>query len=174
MKTELRIFVYGTLKKGFSNHDTYCSGVLRIEPARLKGRLFKLTPEIPVMVLPGSDILAFGSENPANDMRMQRALETGPPGTPAAGPRGFLPADASRNNWKTINGEVLFFEDPDSRLPFIDELEEFRPGKPSTYIRVLVRVELADGSLTTAWAYVAGFDTSELEPCNEQSWFPES
>jgi gamma-glutamylcyclotransferase (GGCT)/AIG2-like uncharacterized protein YtfP len=163
MNPELRIFVYGTLKKGFSNHDTYCTGVSRIEPARLRGRLYKYTPEIPIMVLPESDILAVGTGNTADDMRTQQGVSA-----------GAFPADAPPNNWKTVSGEILFFDDPDTRLPFIDSLEEFHPDGPSTYLRVLVRAELADGSLTTAWAYVAGFDISKLESYDGQDWFPEN
>jgi gamma-glutamylcyclotransferase (GGCT)/AIG2-like uncharacterized protein YtfP len=173
MKNELKIFVYGTLKKGFSNHDLYCSGVLRIEPARLRGRLFRLTPDIPVMVLPGSEILAIGSENPVSDAQMLRDIESVRIMPRAAGDTGFLPAEESEKTWKIIDGELHFFGDPESRLPLIDELEEFRPGEPSTYIRVLVRVELADGSLTTAWTYVAGFDTMGLESYDAANWFPD-
>ena len=36
----LHLFVYGTLKKGFGNHDNYCSNAISIESARLDGELY--------------------------------------------------------------------------------------------------------------------------------------
>jgi hypothetical protein len=49
----------------------------------------------------------------------------------------------------------MTFDDPAQRLPPIDELEDFHPGNPSLYRRVLLPVCLEDGRTTTAWAYVA-------------------
>ena len=31
--SHLRLFVYGTLKKGFWNHDRFCTRAINIEPA---------------------------------------------------------------------------------------------------------------------------------------------
>ncbi|MFZ2446808.1 MAG: gamma-glutamylcyclotransferase family protein [Syntrophobacteraceae bacterium] len=171
MKTLLKIFVYGTLKKGFANHDSFCGGVLRIERARLCGRLFKLMPDIPVMVVPDREILARGTGNVASDLELQGRFESGASAPPPTGAVSVEP-DAACKGWKRINGEVLFFDDPETRLPLIDGLEEFRPGGASTYVRVLVRAALADGSLTTAWTYVAGFDTGELDGYEGETWFP--
>ena len=167
MSSELRIFVYGTLKRGFSNHERYCKGLLRAEPACLTGRLYKLTAQIPVMIIPDRQVLARGSADIAADVQTQEKQEaslrrekttlediTGMPG----------------DNWRKVCGELFRFGDPGSRLPSIDFLEDFQPGQPSTYNRVLVPVTLPDGSETTAWVYVAGFDVRDLEEYEGETW----
>ncbi len=168
MNSELRIFVYGTLKKGFSNHESYCKGVLRIVPATLRGRLYKLLPDIPVMIVPDSVILASGSADIGEDMRLLaqsgRASRAEAPGNEISGSDG---------NWNTINGEILFFGDPEKRLPLVDSLEEFRPGEASTYLRVLLEVLPVDGPPLTVWTYVAGFDTAGLEEYEGKTWYPD-
>jgi gamma-glutamylcyclotransferase (GGCT)/AIG2-like uncharacterized protein YtfP len=171
MKAELRIFVYGTLKRGFSNHRRYCKGLLRAESAYLIGKLFKLTAQIPVMTVPDEQILARGSGDIAADMQLQEKVESFPrKGKPDKGEKG----GGRGCIWKRVCGELLFFDDPETRLPSIDRLEEFRPGRPSTYNRVLVSAVLPeDRSETAAWAYVAGFDTRDLEEYEGDAWFPD-
>lgn len=164
MSAELKLFVYGTLKKGFSNHARYCRGVLRIEQARLTGKLFRLTPEIPILVVPESAIFARGSSDVGADMRLQDEVR------PARGHDDVKPGAA----WKTIRGELLVFNDSEKRLPSLDRLEEFRPGRPSTYNRVLVRTTLHDDCRCFAWTYIAGIDTDGLEPYEEETWFPDA
>ena len=44
----LRLFVYGTLKRGYWNHDPFCRGVLAIQEAQVRGRLFE-GPGFPVL-----------------------------------------------------------------------------------------------------------------------------
>jgi len=56
----LRLFVYGTLKRGFWNHDRFCRGVLTVEYAVVRGRLFEASSGIPVLEVPEEDILAVG------------------------------------------------------------------------------------------------------------------
>lgn len=168
MKAELKIFVYGTLKRGFANHDRYCRGLLRTEPARMRGRLFKLTPGIPIMTVPAEDILGRGSENIAADLELQRRFAT-LCGTEH--PRGDKRGD--RPGWKNISGELLVFGDPEAELPRMDNLEDFRPGKPSTYVRALVRAALADGSRVPAWTYVAGCATADLQEYGGEVWYPD-
>lgn len=43
------IFVYGTLRRGFQNHDRYCGDALTIEPAVTTGRLYHLPQGFPAM-----------------------------------------------------------------------------------------------------------------------------
>lgn len=47
----LEFFVYGTLKRGFRNHDRFCRDLLAVEDAMIGGRLFETPSGIPV--LPG-------------------------------------------------------------------------------------------------------------------------
>ena len=67
----LRLFVYGTLKRGFWNHDRFCRGVLTVEDAVVRGRLFETSSGIPVLEVPEEDILAVGTTNPLVDLATQ-------------------------------------------------------------------------------------------------------
>ena len=51
-----------------------------------------------------------------------------------------------------VRGELIVFDDPETRLLAIDRLEGFRPGGRSLYRRVLVPVRVKD-SFTVAWTY---------------------
>ena len=165
MASELRIFVYGTLKSGFSNHDAYCTGVLRICQAWLRGRLFKLSPLIPVMTVPDEDILARGTASVTDDIEAQKKFESFPASKETA-----RPASRCGRGWRKVTGELLVFDDPETRLPLLDSLEEFKPGCPSTYLRVLVSITLPRGLQTSAWTYIAGVDTARLEEYSVESW----
>jgi gamma-glutamylcyclotransferase (GGCT)/AIG2-like uncharacterized protein YtfP len=166
MKSKLHVFVYGTLKRGFPNHHQYCTGVLRICPAWLRGKLFKLTAEIPAMTVPDEDILVHGTANAIADIEAQERFEsllrsngTGISTSPSGGPE-----------WGKVRGELLIFDDPQTRLPLLDSLEEFRPGRASTYVRVLVYITLPDGLQTSAWTYIAGCDPASLEVYAGENW----
>src|SRR5208337_654469 len=166
MKSRLHIFVYGTLKRGFPNHHQYCTGVLRICPAWLRGKLFKLTAEIPAMTVPNEDILVHGTTNALADIETQERFEsllrsngTGISASPSGGPE-----------WGEVRGELLIFDDPQTRLPLLDSLEEFRPGRASTYVRALVYITLPDGLQTSAWTYIAGCDPATLEAYAGENW----
>ncbi len=165
MASELRVFVYGTLKRGFPNHDAYCSGVLQVCPAWLPGKLFKLSPYDPVMTVPGEDILVYGTASVAVDIEAQEKFESllknkGTGGLASLGDTG----------WGKVRGELLIFNDSQTRLPLLDGFEEFRPGRPSTYIRVLMFVTLVGGLQTSAWTYITGSDPAGLEEYPGESW----
>ena len=91
-KNHLRLFVYGALKRGFWNHDRFCSQAVNIEPATTWGRLYHLpaglcpasqwhpfgtrlsarTPfasqsVVPALEVPESSILAPGTADPLTD-----------------------------------------------------------------------------------------------------------
>ena len=165
MKSELRIFAYGTLKKGYPSHDEYCAGVLRICPAWLRGRLFKLSARLPVMTVPHEDIIERGTGSVTADIEAQEKLESLIRSRMAA-----APATSAGPGWRKIRGELLVFDDPESRMPLLDSFEEFDPERPSPYTRVLVSINLCGGLETSAWVYIAGFDPARLEECTEESW----
>ena len=54
--------------------------------------------------------------------------------------------------WGAVYGELLSFDDPESRLPCIDRLESFRPGGSSLYRRMLVPATV-EGARELAWVY---------------------
>ncbi len=154
--TSISLFVYGTLKRGYSNHDSYCRGVRAIEKALVRGHLYIRPDRIPFLEVPEQDILAEGTADPIADAAAQERLSShigppqlaeSPPGKPASG-RGV------------VHGELLVFDDPETRLPAIDRLEGFRPGGRSLYRRVLVPV-LVKETWRAAWVYAV--DTKPLE-----------
>ena len=150
----LRLFVYGTLKRGFWNHDRFCRGVVTVEDALVRGRLFETSSGIPVLQVPEEDILAVGTTDPLADVATQAhvtARMSSPEPTPDRPPKKGTGAP-----WAPVYGELLTFDDPETRLPAIDRLEGFRPGGPCLYRRVLVPVCMNRERRLIAWAYVAG------------------
>ncbi len=135
----LHVFVYGSLKKGESNHECFCRGALEIEEATVLGRLYDLPFGFPGLVVPKEDVRTAGTADYLADAHATRRL------------REARPLEA-RQNWDVIHGELLTFDDPEERLPAIDELEGFRPGGRDLYERVLLPVALS-GSAVLAWAY---------------------
>ncbi|MBI5846185.1 MAG: gamma-glutamylcyclotransferase [Deltaproteobacteria bacterium] len=147
----LRLFVYGTLKRGFWNHDRFCRGVLAVEDAVVRGRLFETSSGIPVLQVPEEDVLAHGTTDPLADVATQArfaALVRDPESTP-----NRLPKNATCAPWGPVYGELLIFDDPETRLQAIDRLEGFHPGGPCLYCRVLVPVRV-NGAMLPAWLYV--------------------
>ncbi len=134
------MFVYGTLKRGGRYH-AYCLGGVMTGEARVEGLLYDLPLGYPALVVPEASVLAVGTDDPLGDAQAGAALDLA--GLPEPGP----PA---------VYGELYTFDDPEDRLPSLDELEDFLPGDPSSpYRRVLVPVRL-DGGVTAAWVYAAG------------------
>jgi len=91
----LRLFVYGTLKCGFWNHDRFCRGVLTVEEAVVRGRLFETSSGIPVLQVPEEDILAVGTTNPLADVATQ-AHVTARVSNPEAPPQRPVPKERHR------------------------------------------------------------------------------
>ena len=149
----LRLFVYGTLKRGFWNHDRFCRGVLAVEDALVRGRLFETSSGIPVLEVPEADILAVGTTNPLADVATQArvvARMSNPEPT-----HDRLPNKGTGAPWGDVYGELLTFDDPETRLPAIDRLEGFHPGDPCLYRRVLVPAQTKE-TVLPAWLYVVG------------------
>ena len=142
----LKLFVYGTLKRGYRNHNQFCRGALEIREAQVRGRLYD-GPGFPVLEVPGEDVLACGTADPLADVGTQTRL-SGRVGNHSRPVREGTEAAG----WKAVYGEVLTFDDPESRLPAIDRLEGFRPDGPSLYRRVLVPATVA-GIRELAWVY---------------------
>jgi gamma-glutamylcyclotransferase (GGCT)/AIG2-like uncharacterized protein YtfP len=142
----LRLFVYGSLKRGFNNYYRFCRGVQSVEMTCTPGKLYLLPTGYPVLALPASRLLARGSSDPLADLETQQRID-----------RTIVAAGSLAPGWSRVRGELLTFADPLDRLRAIDALEEFRPGRKGRYERVLVRVysRLKQGEVL-AWTYVAG------------------
>ena len=140
-----RLFVYGTLKRGFWNHEVFCGDAVSIREATVRGRLYELPSGIPVLEVPEQDIIAHGSADILEDIAMQCRLE--------ANTTGYF--ECSGEGWQQIEGELITLPDPERTLPPIDRLEGFDPNSVSLYRRVLVPIRLPDECSATAWCYVA-------------------
>ncbi len=64
----LRVFVYGTLKRGMRNHERFCAGALSIEEGVVRGRLYETDSGLLVLQVPETDILAHGTADPLADV----------------------------------------------------------------------------------------------------------
>jgi len=164
----LRLFVYGTLKRGFWNHDRFCRGVLAVKDAVVRGRLFETPSGIPILQVPEEDILAVGTTNPLADVATQArvaARMSNPEPTPDR-----LQKKGTGAPWGPVYGELLAFDDPEIRLPAIDRLEGFHPGGPCLYRRVLVSAQ-ANGTELPAGLYVGEDPISgRLTPLGGSRW----
>jgi gamma-glutamylcyclotransferase (GGCT)/AIG2-like uncharacterized protein YtfP len=134
----LTMFFYGTLKRGQSNHDRFCQGAVRIQPASTFGRLYELPFGFPGLCVNQGDVRAIGTTDYLADAEKQREA---PPGSPARMP-----------GWDLVHGELFTFEDPERRLVAFDALEGYTPGENSLYQRVLIPVQSRDEPLL-AWVY---------------------
>jgi gamma-glutamylcyclotransferase (GGCT)/AIG2-like uncharacterized protein YtfP len=142
----LRIFVYGTLKQGYWNHDRFCSRAVHIEPATTWGRLYHLPAGFPALEIPDCRILAHGTTDPLADTQTQNNIEL--PENAMVRPDG---------DWDLIHGELMTFANPEIHLPPIDRLEGFNPCGRSMYERVLTAVGIGN-AIQTTWAY-AGLES---------------
>lgn len=142
----LKLFVYGTLKRGYRNHQDFCQGYGEVREATVRRRLYE-GPGYPILEVPEADILAQGSTDPLADAATQERLSH----RVQAGLRQ-LPEGATGEVWDTVCGELFTFDDPSTRLPSIDHLEGFHPGGPSLYRRVLVPATV-EGATHLAWVY---------------------
>ena len=140
----LTLFVYGTLKRGHSNHGRFCRGVLDVTEATARGRLYELPFGFPALVVPKEDVRAEGTSDYPTD-----AWESGPsPG---------LCIPKAHPGWDVIHGEILTFGDPEERLPSMDGLEGYTPGEPSVYRRILIPTAPSGAERAVlAWAYAVG------------------
>lgn len=90
MKT-VKIFVYGTLKKGFRNHDRFCGNAIGIEPATVNGKLYDTGWGFPAMQLSDNpDDIVHGEiiTLPEADLPAIDRLEGVPPPLPTRRSQG--------------------------------------------------------------------------------------
>jgi len=140
-ENHLRLFVYGTLKRGFWNHDRFCTRAISIKPATTWGRLYHLPAGFPALEVPETCILAHGTADPITDARTQNSTELS--GNAMTRPEG---------DWDLVHGELMTFANPAFDLPPIDRLEGFNPNCHSMYQRVLVAVS-SENQIRSVWLY---------------------
>lgn len=129
------MFFYGSLKRGQSNHERFCRGYLRAEPATTLGRLYELPFGFPGLRVEETAVRAVGTRDYLADAAKQSQS---------------APSSASERD--LVHGELFTFEDPEQRLIAFDALEGYTPGENGLYERVLIPVQ-ADGKPLLAWTY---------------------
>lgn len=133
------LFVYGTLKRGFANYARHCTRAVRVEKACCWGRLYSLDAGYPAMEVPPDSVQAIGTlaygidgQNKGKGLDFEQPL----------------------GDWDKVQGELMYFAQPDEELPPIDALEDFQPNRQDNlYERVLVTVKTEEG-LVNAWTYI--------------------
>ena len=119
-----------------------------MEPITIIGSLYQFPSGIPILQVPYAHILAHGTSDPLADVATQRRFTE-----QLAQHLALQPPDAPLGDWGRVSGELLAFNDPESRLPAIDRLEGFNPGGNSLYTRVLVPVYISNRPVSLAWLY---------------------
>lgn len=158
----LAVFVYGTLKRGERNHARYAANACRVDPCAVVGRLWRRHTGTPILELPPGAALAPGTADPGADLATQQRFA---PPRAQGGSSVWLPY------YVEVRGELCLFEDVATALPHLDELEEFVPGQPSLYDRVLAPI--LHPSVGAAWTYVipAHRSTADYQPAVDPSWW---
>lgn len=139
-----KLLVYGTLKRGYWNHDRYCRNAVDIRPATTWGRLYALPAGYPALEIPEEHILAHGTTNPLADATTQASIAVESANMSSQPPTG---------DWDLIHGELITFTDPARDLPPIDCLEGFSARRSSLYQRVLTPVYV-NAECFPAWIYI--------------------
>jgi len=145
----ITIFVYGTLKRGFINHERFCGRATEIRAATVWGRLYQMRAGYPALQLPTASILAHGTTDPLEDATTQANCDP-----------TLFKNDCPDGDWDLIRGELITFADPETDLPPIDWLEGFRPGGDSYYRRVLTVARSSAPCAT--WTYISSISPDDV------------
>ena len=141
---------------------------MTVVDATVCGRLFETPSGIPVLQVPEEDILAVGTTNPLADVATQAHVTARMSNPEPTTDR--LPKKGTGAPWAPVYGELLTFDDPETRLPAIDRLEGFHPGGPCLYRRVLVSAQ-ANGAELPVWLYVVEVTSNRsFKPLPSGKW----
>ncbi len=82
---------------------------------------------------------------------------------------GVVLSDATGD---VVHGELVRLADPERSFRWLDAYESIVPGDPdaSEYVRSVVTVTPADGSVCEAWTYLYNRDLSSLTPLSAGRW----
>ncbi len=149
---KISLFVYGTLKRGQSAHRRLCPRERSVRRARVEGRLFVHRAGYPALVVPRTNILAVATGDDAADVTLEQEARKGVRRLSRV--VAVTALFESGGPWGWVGGELIEFEAPS--FASFDAYEDFTPGRPSLFVRVLVRVWPTTGLPTLAWTYVAG------------------
>ncbi|MBF0350916.1 MAG: gamma-glutamylcyclotransferase [SAR324 cluster bacterium] len=151
MSDKLKVFVYGTLKRGHGNHR-FCESASKIEKASVHGSLFR-SWSLPYASIPWKMVIGQGSVREADLKLLQAACKLPVYGNPR------------------IFGELVTFDDWD-QLESLDMLEGYRYDGASHYERVLTQCVTETGGIETCWIYVIGNKDRALKKIESGVWQP--
>ena len=146
----LRVFVYGTLKKGFGNHSYYCEGA-KIQSAMIKGKLYQ-SGSLPYASVQFEDYECIASRKNEEDFAMQEELQS-------EVENGFLSfqfKDSFRDS-ECIKGELVTFDNWEM-ISKLDSLEGFFSSDESSlnhYTRILTTCKTTKEEFS-CWVYNVG------------------
>jgi len=146
-KQPLRLFVYGTLKKGFGNHNFYCNGAT-IENAILYGKLYQ-SGGLPYASVEFEDFECIATLKNEEDYKLQEDLQL-------EVKNGFL--FNSFQNTDCIKGELITFDNWEM-ISKLDALEGFfstLEPQLNHYTRILTTCQTAAKKEFSCWVYNVG------------------
>ena len=141
---EMKVFVYGTLKKGFGNHRRL-EDATKVEPAQVNGRLYDVG--LPYVCMKDSNFSCIASGDIEKDMKSFSNQKT----------ENYISSN------ETVKGELITFSDW-SALKGLDSLEGYRPNfmqhnedaifSNNHYVRVLTTCITAKNHVEPCWIYI--------------------
>jgi gamma-glutamylcyclotransferase (GGCT)/AIG2-like uncharacterized protein YtfP len=143
---ETALFVYGTLRHDQPEHRRFCRGVYAWQPARVRGRLFRVPAGHRLVVVPPTSVLLHATNDATADEQRRATL------SPQFLSDAANPSVADGADW--IDGELLRFRDAAVAWPSLDAWEDSTPGRAGFYPRCVVPVSVGE-SILPVWAYVA-------------------
>jgi len=171
-KQTLRVFVYGTLKRGHGNHANYCLKSRSVENAVLAGRLYD--SGLPYVHVETGDQYVDGSKSVSEDFKMQEELQN-----IVKADDCYFTDPSPDNACGIVHGELVTYDNWDA-ITGLDRLEGFNPKGRSHYKRILTTCRNKAGEEVSCWVYVVdekemGFKKSELNVSGiYNGWTPKS
>ncbi len=166
---DFRLFVYGTLKQGFVNHERFFPGGAESRPACVPGVLFDTPWNHPVARIPSNCILAYGSSSVCADLAVQCQFRSW------VDPNAAVKStDSPYFSGQILQGEILILDDPDRDLPKLDAFEEYTPGSSSSRFQRILVWTLWGDLWIAAWMYAGGsiFENHKFQEIPTGSWPP--
>lgn len=157
LETSIHFFFYGTLMRGECRHDLVAPWLVRAEPARVWGRLYRLDAGYPALEVPPDSVLAEGTEDPLFD-------------TATGQWRAAQPLTMHGGDWGWVHGEVALLREPTHAVPPLDAYEEVRSGESCLYKRVLITAA-GERDTLRVWTYVRTTGTGGI-PIPSGVWTP--
>ena len=159
---ELKVFVYGTLKKGFRNHIRI-EDSKKVESAQVNGRLY--CTGLPYVCMKESQYLGIASGDLEKDMKSFSTAKV----------------ENYKTSNETVKGELITFDDWNA-LKGLDALEGYRPNfmqsnsdaifSSNHYVRVLTTCITSQNNIEPCWIYIVkqcnmNFSKADQVVCGE-------